>query len=148
MGVRQNPLGPSFWVTPPVGVRGDWAAGYHTGDDYSTRGLTGYPVYSTWPGWAWATGTPWGSAYGLQVIVTGPLRLIRMGYCHLNSVSVQRGQLVQRGTLLGHSGDTGRSTGPHLHYEERRSPFGYGDCRRPRRNDKGSHHGEEGTQRR
>jgi murein DD-endopeptidase MepM/ murein hydrolase activator NlpD len=141
--LRTNPLGAGYWVTTAYGVRGEWAAGYHTGDDYSTRGRTGVPVRSTWPGWVWAVGTPWGRDYGLQVIIVGPLRRIRMGYCHLSSVAVRPGDLVQKGALLGRSGDTGRSTGPHLHYEERRAPFGYGDCRRPRRNDKGSIDGSE-----
>lgn len=143
MQLRVSPLGHGYQVTTPYGVLGDWAAGYHTGDDYSTRGETGIPVRSTWPGWVWAVGTPWGPDYGLQVIVSGPLRRIRMGYCHLSSIAVRPGDLVQRGGLLGRSGDTGRSTAPHLHYEERRYPFGYGDCRRPRRNYKGSNHGNE-----
>jgi len=143
--LRINPLDARFWVTTPYGVRGDWAAGYHTGDDYSTHGLTGVPVHSTWPGWVWAVGNPWGVDYGLQVVIVGPLGRVRMGYCHLSRTHVLPGQWVRRGQHLADSGDSGRSTGPHLHYEERRPPFGYGDCRQPRRNDKGSQHGREGT---
>lgn len=144
MDLRINPC-PGHWVTTPYGVPGDWAAGYHTGDDYSTHGVIGVPIHSTWTGRVWAVGTPWGRDYGLQVVIVGLLGRIRMGYCHLSSAEVSPGDLVHRRTLVGYSGDTGRSTGPHLHYEERRPPFGYGDCRRPLRNYKGSNHGEQRT---
>jgi murein DD-endopeptidase MepM/ murein hydrolase activator NlpD len=133
--LRINPC-PPHRVTTPFGVPGDWAAGFHTGDDYSTHGEIGFPIYSTWPGRVWAVGNPWGADYGLQLVVAGPLGLIRTGYCHLSRVLVEPGQWVRRGQVVAHSGNTGRSTGPHLHYEERRSPFGYGDCRPPRRNAK------------
>lgn len=136
--LRLNPC-PGYEVTTPYGVPGEWAAGFHTGDDYSTHGRIGIPIISTWPGWVFAVGTPWGPDYGLQVIVSGPLGKIRMGYCHLSSAALKPGEWVSRGRVLGHSGNSGRSTGPHLHYEERRSPFGYGDVRRPRRNNKGNH---------
>jgi murein DD-endopeptidase MepM/ murein hydrolase activator NlpD len=142
--LRINPV-PPFAVTTPFGVPGDWAAGFHTGDDYSTHGRTGFPVYSTWPGWVLAVGEPWGPDYGLQVVIVGPLGRIRTGYCHLSRTHVLPGHWVRRGALLAHSGSSGRSTGPHLHYEERRSPFGYGDCRRPLRNYKGITHEREGT---
>lgn len=42
---------------------------------------------------------------------------IKTLYGHLSKVSVRPGQKVERGTLLAHSGNTGRSSGPHLHYE-------------------------------
>jgi murein DD-endopeptidase MepM/ murein hydrolase activator NlpD len=128
---------PPYVVSTPYGVPGDWDAGYHTGDDYSTHGRIGVPIISTWPGWVRAVGTPWGPDYGLQVIVRGPLGRVDTGYCHLSRALVHPGQWVRRGQVIGHSGDTGRSTGPHLHYEERRSPFTYGDDRKPRRNYKG-----------
>ena len=42
---------------------------------------------------------------------------IRSLYGHLSKVSVQSGQRVVRGTVIGYTGNTGRSSGPHLHYE-------------------------------
>lgn len=145
--LRINPAWP-YVVSTPYGVPGDWAAGFHTGDDYSTEGRIGVPIRSTWPGRVHAVGHPWGPDYGLHVVLVGPLGLIRTGYCHLSSVSVSAGQWVNRGQVVGHSGNSGRSTGPHLHYEERRSPWGYGDCRPPRRNYKGNHEQRDTAERR
>jgi murein DD-endopeptidase MepM/ murein hydrolase activator NlpD len=54
--------------------------------------------------------------YGTTVIVDHGQE-IKSLYGHLSQVSVKAGQKVDRGTLLAHTGNTGRSSGPHLHYE-------------------------------
>ncbi|HEU5323706.1 MAG TPA: M23 family metallopeptidase [Methylomirabilota bacterium] len=54
--------------------------------------------------------------YGTTVILDHG-QDIRTLYGHLAKVAVQPGQRVERGTLLAYTGNTGRSTGPHLHYE-------------------------------
>lgn len=131
-----NPISP-YTITHPYGVPGPYAAGYHTGDDYSTRGSTGVPVRASRGGVVISTGNSWGSSYGIHVVVqtkTKKQGTIRHGYCHLSSVAVRPGAKVKRGQLLGRSGNTGNSTGPHLHYEERRSPWGYYNNRKPRFN--------------
>lgn len=128
-----NPIAP-FVITCPYGTPGSWAAGYHTGDDYATHGRTGLPVRATRRGRVVSTGGLWGAAYGLHVVVLGPLGIIEVGYCHLSHVQVQQGDRVRVGQQLGLSGNTGNTTGPHLHYEERRPPWRYSDHRRPRFN--------------
>jgi murein DD-endopeptidase MepM/ murein hydrolase activator NlpD len=55
-------------------------------------------------------------AYGLTVKVQHAEE-IQTRYGHLSQVAVQRGDRVERGHVLGRSGNTGRSTGAHLHYE-------------------------------
>lgn len=56
------------------------------------------------------------SEYGLTVILDHGDN-IRTVYGHLSNIKVRQGELVERGTELGLSGNTGRSSGPHLHYE-------------------------------
>jgi murein DD-endopeptidase MepM/ murein hydrolase activator NlpD len=125
-----NPI-PPYRITTPFGKRGSWAAGYHTGDDYSTKGKQGVPVRAARGGTVSSTGNAWGSSYGKHVVVSHTKVGIRVGYCHLSRIKVRAGQRVKRGQILGYSGNTGNSTGPHLHYEERRSPFGYWNHRKP-----------------
>jgi murein DD-endopeptidase MepM/ murein hydrolase activator NlpD len=103
---------PPYGITCPWGTPGDWAAGYHTGDDYSTHGLQGVPVLCTQRGRVIDVGGLWGSAYGNCVVVLGFMGRIQVGYAHLSSVAVRPGDRVIVGQVLGHSGATGRATGP------------------------------------
>ena len=55
-------------------------------------------------------------SYGRYVIIDhGHGKMTR--YAHLDKVLVQPGQSITRNTVIGTVGDTGKSTGPHLHYE-------------------------------
>jgi murein DD-endopeptidase MepM/ murein hydrolase activator NlpD len=54
--------------------------------------------------------------YGTTIIIDHG-QDIRTLYGHLSKLNVQAGQRVERGTLIGQTGNTGRSSGPHLHYE-------------------------------
>jgi murein DD-endopeptidase MepM/ murein hydrolase activator NlpD len=125
-----NPI-PPFRITTPFGKRGGWAAGYHTGDDYSTNRRNGIKVLAAKGGWVVSVGNAWGSSYGKHIVLINKKTGIRHGYCHLSSIAVRPGQHVKKGQLIGRSGNTGNSTGPHLHYEERRSPYGYWNHRKP-----------------
>ncbi len=76
----------------------------------------GTPVQSTMDGRVVFAG--WNAqGYGNLVIVeNGPYRTY---YAHLSQIPVAPGQQVQAGQVVGLSGNTGNSTGPHLHYEVR-----------------------------
>lgn len=120
------------YVTAEFGVKGSWAAGYHTGRDY--RAAVGTPIYATRSGTVVGTGWyPWGSSYGNHVVIQSwqGTKRVRHGYAHLTRYVVRTGQKVSAGQLIGYSGATGNVTGPHLHYEERVYPFGYWNHRRP-----------------
>jgi hypothetical protein len=91
----------------------DPARPYHGGIDFGLA--AGTPVRSTWEGTVVYAG--WGGGYGNLVIVqNGDWR---MYYAHLSQFSVRAGQLVQIGAIIGLSGNTGKSSGAHLHYEVR-----------------------------
>ena len=122
----------SHQVNCSYGVRGPWAAGYHTGIDYEAHYN---PVYATKGGTVVLNGTydHYGPDYGLHLVLSSVHEghTIQHLYAHLSATRVRVGQKVKAGDLLGTSGNTGNTTGPHLHYEERHSPYGYYDHQRP-----------------
>ena len=62
--------------------------------------------------------TSWRSDYGKTIVLKHHFGLSTV-YAHLSAYNVQPGEMVQRGQVIGFVGNTGRSTGPHLHYEVR-----------------------------
>jgi murein DD-endopeptidase MepM/ murein hydrolase activator NlpD len=99
-GVRTDP----FLGTPAL----------HTGLDL--HGETGDPVRATGDGTVIAAG--WNGGYGRTVDIDHH-NGVSTRYAHLSSIDVRVGQSVKSGQILGKLGSTGRSTGPHLHYETR-----------------------------
>lgn len=71
-----------------------------------------------------SVGYGWNGGYG-QFIVIQHNNGTKTLYSHLSDVIVRRGQRVVQGQVIGYVGDTGRSTGPHLHFEVRgaKNPF-------------------------
>lgn len=90
------------------------AAEHHSGLDISTP--LGTPVMCPASGKVLLAGG--GGDYGRHVVVEHG-NGVRSLYGHLSKVEVRAGQRVEKGQLLGLTGSTGRSTGPHLHYELR-----------------------------
>ena len=86
----------------------------HNGVDLASP--TGTPVYATADGLIGMA--QYYSSYGnyVQIEHGGELQT---RYAHLSSYTVHPGEMVQKGDLIGYVGSTGRSTGPHLHYEVR-----------------------------
>ncbi|MCK6087796.1 peptidoglycan DD-metalloendopeptidase family protein [Staphylococcus warneri] len=96
---------------PPPGYAFSWP---HPGIDLPYKYE---PVYSTISGTARGKEMPGGFGHYIEVI-GGALKVI---YGHLSKWNIKQGQKVHPGTKLGVSGNTGASTGPHLHYEMHRN---------------------------
>jgi murein DD-endopeptidase MepM/ murein hydrolase activator NlpD len=86
----------------------------HTGLDF--RGEMGEGIRATAAGTVTHTG--WSGGYGKMVEIDHGNGLSTR-YGHLSSIDVEVGQTVRIGKIIGRLGSTGRSTGPHLHYETR-----------------------------
>ncbi|MEC7760561.1 MAG: M23 family metallopeptidase [Pseudomonadota bacterium] len=86
----------------------------HAGTDMA--GPVGTPIYATADGVV--THADWQSGYGRLIKIQHEFGL-ETRYAHLSRIRVNKGQRVSRGDLIGDMGNSGRSTGPHLHYEVR-----------------------------
>ena len=86
----------------------------HTGIDF--RGDTGEDIHVTAGGTVISAG--WSGGYGRMVEVDHGNGLATR-YGHLSEIDVHVGQILKPGNVVGKLGSTGRSTGPHLHYETR-----------------------------
>src|SRR5438874_3528346 len=103
--------------TSGFGVRSDPFLGrpaMHTGLDF--RAASGDPVRATANGKVASSG--WMGGYGRMVEVDHGNGLSTR-YGHLSAINVKVGDVVKIGQVIGEVGSTGRSTGPHLHYETR-----------------------------
>lgn len=103
------------WLSSTMGHRTDPLTGsddFHAGLDIA--GDRGQPVYATAAGTATHVGYQGG--YGNLIVLDHGFGL-QTRYGHLLNYSVKQGSKVKRGDIIGHVGNTGRSTGYHLHYE-------------------------------
>lgn len=105
------PVRSNFRYTSGFGPR--WGR-MHNGTDFA--GPIGTPIYATADGVVTHAG--WSSGYGRLIKIQHEFG-IETRYAHLNAMDVQVGQRVSRGERIGAMGNSGRSTGPHLHYEVR-----------------------------
>lgn len=89
----------------------------HNGIDL--KASIGTPIKSALSGVVWATGDTdtvcSGASYGKWVLIKHPNGLSTL-YAHLSLIKVGEGQNIETGELIGYSGSTGYSTGPHLHF--------------------------------
>jgi hypothetical protein len=113
----RKPVTGEIDLTSPFGVRMDpfvHEAAMHTGLDF--RGETGEPIHATAAGTVTIAG--WSGGYGKMVEVEHGNGLATR-YGHLSEIDVAVGDKIRIGQVVGKLGSTGRSTGPHLHYETR-----------------------------
>lgn len=105
------------WISSPFGYRTSPFTGIrelHKGLDISSA--LGTPVYAPARGVVKRCGRD--GSYGQSIDLNHAGGLMTK-YAHLHRIIVKKGQTVTRGELIGYVGSTGRSTGPHLHYEVR-----------------------------
>ena len=86
---------------------------FHWGMDFTAK--KGVPVYATGNGVVKRADNR-SSGYGNHIRIDHGFGYVSL-YAHLSKYNVRRGQKVKRGDLIGYVGNTGRSAGPHLHYE-------------------------------
>lgn len=113
-----NPA-PGKQVSSSFGVRKDPLLGtpaLHAGMDF--RATTGSSVRASGAGTVASSG--WNGGYGRMVEIDHGNGLVTR-YAHMSKILVGEGDKVQAGDVIGKVGSTGRSTGPHLHYEVRRN---------------------------
>jgi len=93
-----------------------WSKGFHTGVDYAVP--VGTDVHAVADGKI--TAANWGAAYGQQLVqsVNGGWFI----YAHLSATLVKAGDVVSAGQVIAKSGNSGNSSGPHLHVELRNNP--------------------------
>ncbi len=105
--LRQTASGYGMRIDPIYGT-----AKFHSGMDFSAQ--TGTDVYATGDGTVVRAG--WETGYGNTIIINHGFGY-NTWYAHLNTMAAKVGQKVVRGEVIGTVGSTGKSTGPHLHYE-------------------------------
>ena len=101
-GYRRNPFG-------------GFSSEFHGGVDF--KGPMGDPIYATGDGIV--NRCDWYNGYGNAVVIDHESGYQSL-FGHLSSVNVVQGQQIKAGDVIGFLGSTGRSTGPHLHYEIRK----------------------------
>lgn len=112
-----RPLSTDYDITSSFGTRLDpftRGLAMHSGIDF--RAATGTAVRATAPGKVIEAG--YNGGYGRMVEIDHGNGLSTR-YAHLQSIQVSEGDVIRAGQVLGTVGSTGRSTGPHLHYEIR-----------------------------
>ena len=117
-----QPISPAdrVWLTSSYGYRNDpFHKGKRMHHGIDLAGQIGIKIYATGNGRVKvASFNSYG--YGNEIIIDHGFAYESI-YAHLDKIYVKKGENVKKGQLIGTLGDTGRSTGPHLHYEIRKN---------------------------
>lgn len=105
-----SPYGPRKSMNTSKGK----TSSFHDGVDYATYSVK-LPQYPVTDGVVLSCGTDWAYGGAKYVWVSYPDIGVKMLHYHLDSISVKKGQAVNKNTVLGYTGKTGRATGIHLH---------------------------------
>lgn len=122
----KNSAGSGYFVRPLLG--GILTQGLHGYNGVDLGAPIGTPVYAAASGEViiskYSAGDPWFGGYGNYIAIKHD-NGTQTVYGHLSAVYVSVGERVTQGQTIGHVGNTGHSTGPHLHFEVRgaRNPF-------------------------
>lgn len=138
-GSNGGPSNSSGFITPVQGnwhyESGTWAypgGGFHLGMDFSTGAATGLPVVAPANGIVVYSyggcvpnnggipngcGIPWGGGNNTLLLMRVNGTVYAMPFYHLNSATVGAGTVVNQGDVIGYTGSSGNSTGPHCHVE-------------------------------
>ncbi|SHN30347.1 M23 family metallopeptidase [Streptomyces yunnanensis] len=111
------PVTGSYVSTAYKASSGLWSSGSHTGVDF--HAASGTSVHAVGSGTVVEAG--WGGAYGNNIVIKMNDGTYTQ-YGHLSSIGVTVGQTVTPGEQIALSGNTGNTTGPHLHFEARTGP--------------------------
>ena len=106
----------SWMIKPTKGYRSQGIHGYNAVD---LANNVGTPIYAAASGKViMVRNSGWNGGYGLYVVIEHP-NGVQTLYAHNSSNNVSVGQWVEQGELIARIGNTGKSTGPHLHFEVR-----------------------------
>jgi len=92
-----------------------WSKGYHTGVDFAVP--QGTEIIAVAAGKV--SNANWGKSYGTQIVQKIEGQDAWVIYAHLSKSLVKAGDEIKKGQHIGESGNTGNSSGPHLHFEMR-----------------------------
>lgn len=116
-GAASKEVPKGYYARPIKGIKSQAPHGRYGGIDIAAS--IGTPLWAMADGTVMvAKGEGWNGGYGKMIII-GHANGTQTLYAHLSRVDVKPGQKVTRGSVIGASGNTGRSTGPHLHFEIR-----------------------------
>ncbi len=122
-GSTNTVVSSGYYGRPLQGGRRTQGMHGHNGIDFGAP--VGTPVIASAGGTVIiARSSGWNGGYGLYVVISHSNGTQTL-YAHLSSVNVSVGDTVSKGQVIGKVGNTGKSTGPHLHFEVRgaRNPF-------------------------
>ena len=103
-------------ITTPYKKKGKmWSKGYHTGIDFAVP--KGTDIIAVADGKI--SNANWGKSYGTQIVQKIAGQDTWVIYAHLSKSLVKAGDEIKKGQHIGESGNTGNSSGPHLHFEAR-----------------------------